>query len=68
MGGAMLRSDCVNSGEQRRGQRNSRNQKKRFAREVILRLACKQLLASLSCVFGLSSLETMLVDSQGHDF
>jgi hypothetical protein len=64
----MLRSDCVNSGEHRRGQKNRRNQKKRFAREVILRLACKQLLVLLSCVFGLSSLETMLVDSQGHDF
>ncbi len=37
----MLRSDCVNSVEHRRGQRNSWNQKKRFEREMILRLACK---------------------------
>jgi len=36
----MLRSDCVNSGELRRDQKNSWNQKKRFAKEVILRLAC----------------------------
>jgi hypothetical protein len=49
-------------------QKNSLNQKQQFARAWLLRLAYKQLSAFLSCVVGLSNLESMLVNSQGRDF
>ena len=47
---------------------NQSNPKQRFARNWLLRLAWKRLSASLSCVVGLSSLEPILVNSQGRDF
>ena len=65
---SILRFDCVEGGERGRSQRNSLNQKERFARDWLLQLACKQLSTPLSCVVGLSSLEPTLVNSQGRDF
>lgn len=64
----ILRTDCVEGGRSGRNQRNSLNQKERFARDRLVQSAHNHGSVSLSCVVGLSSLKPMLVNSQGRDF